>query len=106
MELGRASQQIENGRFAVQLLTDDISLAGFYGRYSLQLTVPGVLPDPCETANMSTLRNAAAFAVQGYDAPARSPITSCLPAANHVGGTHILVLRRAGSTTAPSNPPS
>ena len=95
MELGRASQQIENGRFAVQLLTDDISLAGYYGRYSLQLTVPGVLPDPCETANMAALRNAAAFSVQGYDAPASSPITTCLPAANHLAGTDVLVVRRA-----------
>ena len=105
MELGRASQQIENGRFAVQLLTDDISLAGFYGRYSLQLTVPGVLPDPCETANMAALRNAAAFAVQGYDAPASSPITTCLPAANHLAGTDVLVVRRASSAIAASNPP-
>src|SRR2546430_11077705 len=64
-------------------------------RSSLQLTVPGVLPDPCETANMAALRNAAAFSVQGYDAPASSPITTCLPAANHLAGTDVLVVRRA-----------
>ncbi len=104
-ELSRASQQIENGRFAVQLLTDDVSLAGFYGRYALQLTVPGVLPDPCEKSNMAALRDAAAFPVQGYDAPASSPITACLPAANQVPGTDILVVRRANSTIAAGNPP-
>src|SRR5438132_3900300 len=99
IDLSRASQQIENGRFAVQLLADDVSLAGFYGRYALQLPVPGALPDPCETATMATLRTAAAMPIQGYNAPASSPIIACLPVANHVGGTDILVVRRADSAT-------
>jgi type IV pilus assembly protein PilW len=99
MDLSRASQQIENGRFAVQLMTDDVSLAGFYGRYALQLPVPGALPDPCEIATMATLRTGAALPIQGYDAPASSPITACLPAANHRAGTDILVVRRADSAT-------
>lgn len=102
VELGRAAQQIENGRFAVQLLTDDLALAGHYGRFSSPLAVPGVLPDPCEKTSVSALRAAAAFALQGYDAPASSPL-ACIPAANHVAGTDILVVRRADSRTAAGN---
>jgi type IV pilus assembly protein PilW len=98
VELGKASQQIENGRFAMQILTDDIGHAGFYGRYSQSPTLPGALPDPCVNNNMTQLRDALALPIQGYDSPANSPITACLPAANHVGGTDILVLRRADST--------
>jgi type IV pilus assembly protein PilW len=39
VELGRASQQIENGRLAMQYLIDDIGAAGFYGRFSGSLPV-------------------------------------------------------------------
>jgi type IV pilus assembly protein PilW len=98
MDLGRASQQIESGRFAVQLLVDDIAHAGFYGRYSQSPAIPGALPDPCVNNNMATLRAAIVFPLQGYDAPATSPILSCLPAANHVAGTDIIVVRRTDST--------
>jgi type IV pilus assembly protein PilW len=49
---------------------------------------------------MATLMGAVAFAVQGYDAPASSPITACVPAANHLAGTDILVIRRVDSTQA------
>jgi len=96
-ELNQASQQIENGRFAVQILSDDVGHAGFYGRYYGSLPVPGALPDPCEKVDMTVLRTGAALPIQGYNAPASSPITGCVPAANHVAGTDILVVRRADS---------
>lgn len=100
LELNRAGQQIENGRFAVQILSDDIAMAGFYGRYysSASMATPGALPDPCETATMATLLTGVALPVQGYNAPASSPITACVPVANHVAGTDIIVVRRADST--------
>jgi type IV pilus assembly protein PilW len=97
MDLGRASQQIENGRFAVQVLSDDIAHAGFYGRYSSTPVIPGALPDPCVNNNMTTLRAALAFPIQGPDA---ATVTTCLPAINHVAGTDIIVVRRADSTMA------
>jgi type IV pilus assembly protein PilW len=103
-DLNRASQQIENGRFAVQMVGDDVALAGHYGRLFTQLPVPGALPDPCEAASMPALRAAVALPLQGYDAPASSPITACVPVANHVAGTDILVVRRADSqATAPAS---
>lgn len=102
LELNKIAQQIENGRFAVQLLSDDIGLAGYWGRSSASLAVPGTLPDPCEKTNMADLRSATALQLQGYDAPASSPL-SCVPAANHVPGTDILVVRRAGTQLAAGN---
>ena len=100
-DLNRSLQQIENGRFATQALTDDIALAGFYDRLPTMLAAPTTLPDPCETSNMTNLRAATAFPVQGYNAPATSPL-SCIPAANHVANTDILVIRRADTNTTAS----
>lgn len=99
LDLNRAGQQIENGRFAVQLLSDDISLAGFFGRFASPLAAPGLLPDPCVTTDMAALRAAAALPLQGYDAPGASPL-ACIPAANHRPGTDILVVRRTDSQMA------
>lgn len=93
-DLNRSLQQIENGRFAVQTLSDQIALAGFYGRLPTMLAAPAALPDPCEISNMAALRSSTAFPIQGYNAPSTSPL-SCIPAANHVADTDILVIRRA-----------
>src|SRR5688572_32219281 len=44
-ELARASQQIENGRFAIQTLQEDIWHAGYYGRHVAYTTsAPTALP--------------------------------------------------------------
>lgn len=100
-DLNRSLQQIENGRFAIQALTDQISLAGFYGRLPAMLAAPGTLPNPCAISDMAVLRTSTAFPVQGYDAPASSPL-SCIPAANHLPNTDILVIRRADTTVTPA----
>lgn len=105
-ELTRASQQVENGRFATQLLQDDLRHAGFYGRYVAWTTstaLPAALPDPCSTnidpatASPTPLQSSLAFAVSGYDAPATVPtaLAGCLESDNFKAGTDILVVRRA-----------
>ena len=102
IELSRSQQQIENGRFAMTILVDDVGLAGFYGQYPLAALVPGAMPDPCQTASMANLRTALAFPVQGYDNvvhPVPAPISGCISDANHVEGTDILVVRRADTKT-------
>lgn len=105
-ELTRASQQIENGRFATQVLTEDLWHAGFYGRHVAYVTTaPTALPDPCSTnLNPATpvptpMQNALAFAVQGYNDVGGVPaaLSTCLASANLVAGTDILVVRRAES---------
>lgn len=106
VELERSSRQIENGRYAMTLLREDIQLAGYYGEYSdvSKLTVPTALPNPCATA-MADLSAAMPFPVQGYDAPASMPaaLADCLlNAANYLPGTDILVVRHADIPTLAS----
>ena len=102
-ELARSSRQIEDGRYALQTITDDIALAGYLG-YFTNPVAPAVLPDPCEQNDMTTIRAGSALAVQGYDAPATvpAPLSGCLGDAEHVSGTDILVVRRADSNVTAS----
>lgn len=102
-ELQRSAQQLENGRYAIQVISQDLQHAGYYGQFSSALAVPAALPDPCTipTALTATYFNdSAPFAIQGYDSPATppAPISGCLSAANHQDGTDILVIRRANTT--------
>lgn len=108
-ELEKSSRQIENGRYAIQLLQDDIQLAGYYGEYSSAVALPATMPDPCTTALTAaspalTLKDALPLPIQGYDAPPTvpSPLSGCLSDADHVAGTDILVIRRADTATLPT----
>lgn len=94
-ELEKSSRQIENGRYAIQLLNEDIQMAGYYGEFSnvAGLAVPTTLPDPCAVA-VADIEPAMVFPVQGYDALTTTGLPACINAANHVDGTDILVLRR------------
>ena len=97
-ELEKSSRQIENGRYAMQLLSEDLQMAGYYGEFAGTLTVPGSLPDPCSTT-AADIDAAMAFSVQGYAAPVTTAdLPSCISAANHVAGTDILVIRRVDTT--------
>lgn len=96
--LNQAAQQIENGRYAVQTLHNDLQHAGYYGEYAFAGAAGSTLPDPCEISNLTAMRDAITFFVQGYDAPASSPI-ACLDSANIVPGTDIVVIRRSSTTT-------
>lgn len=92
-ELDRMNRQIENGRFAMQVLTDDLSQAGFYGRLYEIPAPPSTLPNPC-LIGTTNLYDALPLHVQGYNDPATSPLT-CITA--HKAGTDILVVRRASA---------
>ena len=100
--LSQAAQQVENGRYAVQTIENDLRHAGYYGEYGFAGAAGAALPDPCEMADLTALRDALPFYVQGYDAPAGSPL-ACLDNANVMAGTDILVVRRVSTmTTAPA----
>ena len=100
----KASQQIENGRYATALLGDDIRHAGFYGEVSNvtnltlipPISVPATLPDPCVT-DIASVRAALSLPVQGVDNVSSATVPACLP--DRVDGTDILVVRRANTTT-------
>ncbi len=112
-EMEKSSRQIENGRYAMQILRDDIQLAGFYGTYGVP--TPGAnysAPDPCDitnnTANLGTppgnlgwVNNSLTsptvpVAIYGYAGGDTTP-ASC--ATNYQPNTAILVVRRTATDT-------
>lgn len=95
-EIERANRQIENGRYAMQLLSDDFKLAGYTAEFDpSSMALPAVLPDPCLTTP-AALQAALPLHVQGYDNAATIP--SCL--SDVKPGTDILVIRRASTCEA------
>lgn len=107
-ELSEASKQIENGRYALQLLTDDLHLAGFYGRFSglSTMTMPATVPDPCEVTSTATMYDALPIHIQGYAAAnfTSRPTVSALcddflTSANLLPGSDVFVIRRADAST-------
>lgn len=111
--LSEASQQIENGRYAIQLLSDDLHLAGFYGQFGDFTTLTAALPsaaatvlDPCSTT-VSDLNSALPMHIQGFNAAnftsrpslASAPLCAAiLTNANLKPGSDIVVIRRTDTT--------
>lgn len=97
VELEKTSRQIESGRYAMQLLSDDLQMAGFLGAYVPPTTAPGLtsLPEPCST-DLGIIRDARVLHVQGYnDYDNPSTVLPCL--SDVKAGTDVLVVRRAGT---------
>lgn len=77
-EMAKANSQIENGRFAIQLLQGDIEHGGFWGGYVPQFddltyygVVPGdapsAVPAPCQAWSAADNANLIGIPVQSYD---------------------------------------
>lgn len=105
-ETDQASQQIENGRYALDLLRDDLHLAGYYGDAVPQRgysVATGTIPDICAT-DIAGLQFAAppaalqwpvpVFGITGGDA-----VPTCVSSATggQKAGTDILVVRRTST---------
>lgn len=123
-ELAKSSRQIENGRYAMQLLHDDIQHAGFWGRYAPPPgatyladgdTGLGSCPTPVTApANMgwvaavSPTLPVAIFGYPGSDTNATlATAVPCLPsaasaAADRKVGTAVLVVRRVVTGEIPA----
>jgi type IV pilus assembly protein PilW len=116
-ELAKANAQIENGRFAIQFLRDDIAAAGFWGTYLpkwdnlIYITaapddVPDAIPDPClaysawpsdATQLAAYQKNLIGIGIQAYD----SVPSTCTSLINdRQSGTDILVVRHADTCEA------
>lgn len=94
-EIEKTNRQIENGRYAIQLLTDDLRLSGFYGELDPTLLAqPTATPNPCATTP-TTLAAALPIHVQGYDNSAGG--LGCLSSADIKSDTDILVVRHAST---------
>ena len=111
-ELQKTAQQIENGRYAIDVISTDLRLAGFYGHLHDLNSIPApatVPPDPCEATSEVELKKAMWYPVQGYrgvihgsspasDTAASGLSTACaaiLTSANLKKGSDVLVVRRA-----------
>jgi len=104
-EVQKAAQQIENGRYATDTLSDDLKLAGFYGQFSALPPVPATA-DPCETASATNLYNAMALPVQVFrpsslttypDLSTTTCAATLLTNANLSPGSDVIVVRRAST---------
>ena len=101
-ELEKSSRQIENGRYAVELLREDIQHAGYYGDYAVPVAgvnYTSTTLNPCSTdstnpANLGwTVPNTVPVPVFGYAGAAAKP--GCLD--NPAPGTAALVIRRTAT---------
>lgn len=93
-EMSRFGEQVENGRFAMDYLTQEVALAGFWGALEVgSVGSPPALPDPCATDAASLIANVPIH-VQGYDSPTSSPL-GCL--SSYKTGGDVFVIRRAST---------
>lgn len=94
-EVDKSNRQIENGRFAVEMLREDIQLAAFYGDYLPTSTVTWTVPDPCTLIvnDMGFTTGNVPVGIQGY----ADAITEPACVTNRKAGTDILVIRRVST---------
>lgn len=107
-ELQRSSIRIENGRFAMDAITQDLHHAGYYGQYFLNKS-PATAQDPCDLSTLAIITAAAGFPIQAYaaaSATTRPDLSSTICAttqsnilstANLRPGSDVLVVRRTNT---------
>ncbi|HEY3077251.1 MAG TPA: PilW family protein [Burkholderiales bacterium] len=105
-EIERASRQIENGRYALDRIAEDLRHAGHLGEFYDVPTSGSGFPaaltdaDPCATT-ISALVNGLPLGVMGYDGGSTPPV-SCIDSDNYKTGTDVLVIRRASTSSTAS----
>lgn len=100
-DVDRVGRLIENGRYAMQTMVDDLQMAGYWGESNGAPTTAttgtfAALPDPCSIVLTPTpaIQEATYFHIQGYDDKVMtSSLLSCV--SNWKSGTDVLVVRRA-----------
>ena len=97
-EIDKSGKMIENGRYAIQTMANDLQMAGYWGELSTAPPTPGALPNPCDVT-VAGLLDAMGMHVQGYNydtdadtVPPASALEACVT--NHKAGTDVLVVRR------------
>jgi type IV pilus assembly protein PilW len=104
-EIERTSRQIENGRYAIELLSDEIRLAGFFGELNpnsvtLPTDVPGsATTDQCST-DATNLKNSIPLHIQGWADATTGFSTTLCALENYKAGTDIVMIRRAKTCVA------
>jgi len=105
-ELAKMNRQIENGRFTIQLLQQELWHAGFWDGYVPPLpsaTPPTTVPNPClafSTWNAVDVNNMYVIPVQGYVGGAGLPAECAGVVANRQADSDVLVVRYAATCLA------
>jgi type IV pilus assembly protein PilW len=123
-EMERSSRQIENGRYALERLSEDLRHAGFFSEFFCLMSGIGgvscqavtIPPFPADTAaaqpcttTAANLQNGMALAIQGYAGGASAPaeLDGCIAELgvqrikeDYEPNTDVLVIRRAATTVA------
>ena len=103
-ELDKTGRLLENGSYALDVLEEDLRIAGFYGELDppgdTTIVVPTPTattpPDPCSVA-AADMAAALLLHVQGYNNATSGTKPACITE-TIVPGTDILVVRRASTT--------
>lgn len=105
-ELDKSSRQIENGRYALSVLTEDIEHAGFTGSVLTSTGTSNNVTPQSFTVCPSTMTAASlGYTVSGsamfipYAVYALTAIPSCMTSSNYKAGTAIIVVSRASTST-------
>lgn len=105
-ELAKMNRQIENGRFTIQLLQQELWHAGFWDTYTPPLpsvAPPTAIPNPClalsdwDTADFN---NVYSIPVQGYPAGVAMPDECSSIVTNRQSNSDVLVVRYAATCAA------
>lgn len=103
LELEKTVRHIENGRHAIDLLSEDISLAGFYGTVPVTTYAAGLSPCATSAEVATDLATQAAlafptvpFPIEGVH-PTQTAGLACM--ANRLAGTPALIMRRMDTAT-------
>lgn len=102
-ELDKSNRMIDNGRYALELLSENIRLAGFYDNYAPSGAAT-LVPTPCTLTaiiNATSNINVLLHHVQGYNAAAASSAIASPPCGltSLKNGSDILVLRRTSTSS-------
>lgn len=98
-ELDATNKQIENGKYALQVLQHEFQHAGYLSYFNPnRLPAPTTLPDPCATA-LADLDAALPLHIQGTDG---APAWACLTDAK--ADSDVVVIRRASVCITGSSP--
>jgi type IV pilus assembly protein PilW len=97
-EIERSHRQVENGRYAIDLLGVDLRNAGYYAEFDpTVLANPADLPALC-AANLDALKAGLALPVQGLDDLTPGASQTC--PSDVRAGTDVLVVRRTATCVA------
>lgn len=105
-QVDRTSQRIENGRYGLDAMAEDVRLAGYFGDLSPASDTTWNTGDPCVTtlANLKTQWSATTptlpVAIMGYEGGHSAAVTFTAPTclSNRKAGTDIVAIRRVSTT--------